>query len=72
MYQTATATLAAALIAGAIVGFPGLPHATGTQHVTPAPLPAATPAADDPAAARGWPYSQHTAHIRLITTDRRR
>jgi hypothetical protein len=76
LYQTVTAALAAALIAGAAVGFPGLPHATGTSQISAdqvtatRPLPAAAPLAGDPAAARGWPYSQPAAHIRLVTTDR--
>ncbi|HWM48581.1 MAG TPA: hypothetical protein VNR11_16875 [Xanthobacteraceae bacterium] len=70
LYQAATATLAAALIAGAIVGFPGLPHATGTSQVTVEPLPAVPSPPGDPTAARGWPYSQHAGQVRLITTDR--
>jgi hypothetical protein len=70
MYQTVTATLAAALIAGAIVGFPGLPHATDTSPMTAAPPPVATPPAGDQGTARGWPYSHPPGQIRLITTDR--
>ena len=71
LYQMAGAALVAALIAGGVVGFPGLPEAsaTRTQTVTAAPLAAPTPASASEAA-RGWPYVQRGTNVRLVTTDR--
>jgi len=70
--QAATAVAAAALIAGALVGIPGLPQASATRAdlVTHAALPAPQ-AADRAAAERGWPYyGQRAENVRLVTTDR--
>ncbi len=71
LYQMAGAALAAALIAGGVVGFPGLPEAsaTATQSVTTAPLAAPVQAADT-TADRGWPYVQRASNVRLVTIDR--
>lgn len=71
VYQMAGAALAAALIAGGVVGFPGLPEAsaTRTQSVTAAPLAAPVQPAGT-IADRGWPYVQRAGNVRLVTTDR--
>jgi len=71
VYQMAGAALAAALIAGGVVGFPGLPEAsaTRTQSVTAAPLAAPVQTAST-TADRGWPYVQRAGNVRLVTTDR--
>ena len=69
VYQMAGAAVAAALIAGGAVGFPGLTEASRTQTVTAAPLAAALPA-NPSEANRGWPYVQRGTHVRLVTTDR--
>ncbi|MBX3553873.1 MAG: hypothetical protein KIT85_15885 [Pseudolabrys sp.] len=71
VYQMAGAALAAALIAGGVVGFPGLPEAsaTRTQSVTAAPLAAPVQTAGT-TADRGWPYVQRAGNVRLVTTDR--
>lgn len=69
--QAATAIAAAALIAAALAGFPGLPQAstTRTGFVTHAELPAPQPRSQVDAQ-RGWPYGQRADNVRLVTTDR--
>jgi hypothetical protein len=71
LYQIGGAALVAALIAGGVVGFPGLPEAsaTRTQSVIVAPLAAPVQTADA-TADRGWPYGQRTSNVRLVTVDR--
>ncbi|MGN6463673.1 MAG: hypothetical protein ACTHLY_21055 [Pseudolabrys sp.] len=70
VYQLAGAAVAAALIAGGVVGFPGLTEASRTQTVTAAPLAAPVPADNSMEAIRGWPYVQRGTNVRLVTTDR--
>lgn len=70
IYQFAGAAVAAALIAGGVVGFPGLTEASRTPTVTAAPLAAPVPADHSADAIRGWPYVQRGTNVRLVTTDR--
>jgi hypothetical protein len=72
IWKSLSAVVFAALVAGAITGFPAIEtaKATDTPQVTkialPAPAPVATTAADT--SNRGWPY--RTSNVRLVTTDR--
>lgn len=67
LWKPLSAIAAAALIAGAITGFPVFSvetaKATDTVQVTKAPLASLGNTTD-----RGWPY--RTTNVRLVTTDR--
>ncbi len=68
MWKSLAAIVAAAVIAGAFTGFPGVGFvepvsATSTADVKAIPAPNCPD--------RGWPYQQCGAsQVRLITTDR--
>jgi hypothetical protein len=74
IWKPLSAVVFAALVAGAITGFPGIetakatdtPRVTQTALPAPAPAPVTTTAADT--SNRGWPY--RTSNVRLVTTDR--
>ena len=68
MIKSLAAIVTAAVIAGALTGFPG-----GMNFVEPVSATStigikaiAAPGCPD----RGWPYQQCGAQVRLITTDR--
>jgi hypothetical protein len=69
MWRSLVAIITAALVAGAITGFPNFSlvepvSATSTAGIEAIPAPACPE--------RGWPYRQcsQTRNLRLITTDR--
>jgi hypothetical protein len=66
-WKPASAVVAAAIIAGAITGFPGLSpepaKASATARVVKAPIVTLDNTSD-----RGWPYT--ASNFRLVTTDR--
>ena len=68
MFKSLAAVATAAVIAGALTGFPGVGFVEPVSATSVVGIKAiAAPACPD----RGWPY-QHcgTPHVRLITTDR--
>jgi hypothetical protein len=68
MWKSLSAVFTAAIIAGALTGFPNLNfvepvQATSTAGVKAIPAPGCPD--------RGWPYRQcNSTKVRLITTDR--
>jgi hypothetical protein len=72
MLKTTAALTAAAIVAAALTGFPGL-----GREMTASAAPAVQVAPMSVCADRAWPYSHHCANnrvampnIRLVTTDR--
>jgi hypothetical protein len=69
MWKTLAAIITAALIAGAITGFPDISFVEPVSATSTAGVQAiAAPTCPD----RGWPYRQcsDTRAVRLVTTDR--
>jgi hypothetical protein len=66
MWKSLAAIITAALVAGALTGFPHLVEpvsATSTAGIKQIPAPACPQ--------HGWPYQQcGTSKVRLVTTDR--